>query len=748
MKQELSLILSLGFWATSSGICLKPATAQVTPDGATNTTVNADGNNFTIQQGDRAGNNLFHSFGDFSVPNGGSAFFDNAADIANIFSRVTGGNISNIDGLIRANGAANLFLINPAGILFGAGARLDVGGSFLGSTADSILFEDGEFSATDLENPPLLTVNAPIGLRLRDNPEEIVNRSVAGGLVEVLDFIAPDVQEAGVNNISEIPAGLQVKPGKNISLIGGDVKLENGNINAPGGKVEIGGLEEAGIISISDDGSLNFPENTARSDVSLTNIEQQENGSIINVASEGGGFIEIHAKDLELSSRSLLLAGIKLNSNIPNAQSGDININATDNIFLNMSRIDNLVPPEIEGNSGNINIETKNLSLTTSRDSSSNKDVARISASTLGIGDAGNITINASEQISLDAGVNLSGRIQTAVERGAIGDGGDISITTGSLFMTGRNAIRANTFGKGDAGNITINASEQISLQGEFISNQARFSTSITSQERRPGEGNGGEIVINTPFLFLSDHSIISTSARSRQGGDIRIQVEDLFLRNTSGITVGAGRTGSGGNLFIDARFIVAFPEQSMDIVNFPNNALLANANRGNGGNINITAKGIFGIEEREGEPGVNFITASSQLGLDGTVSILTLDVDSFQDVVELPSNVIEPEQTIVQACNSNREITAQNGLTIKGKGGILPEPIEPFDSGLLLVDGQVANPNLQTKNPSIRTIKTSIGNITPARGLIKTEDGQVILTAYRTNKLGTRTPNISANCS
>ncbi|WP_237743597.1 hypothetical protein [Pleurocapsa sp. PCC 7319] len=124
------------------------------------------------------------------------------------------------------------------------------------------------------------------------------------------------------------------------------------------------------------------------------------------------------------------------------------------------------------------------------------------------------------------------------------------------------------------------------------------------------------------------------------------------------------------------------------------------------------------------------------------------MDVDSFQDVVELPSNVIESEETIVQACNANREIAAQNGLTIKGQGGILPEPSQPLDSGLLLVDGQVATPNLSAKSQDINPIKTSMGKILPARGAIKTKDGQVILTAYRTDKLGTRTPHISAKCS
>ena len=131
--------------------CLIPLTAeaQISADGTTSTTVNQNGSDFTIDQGDRIGDNLFHSFNEFSVPTLGSAAFNNAGDIANIFSRVTGSNISSIDGLISANGAANLFLINPNGIIFGENARLDLGGSFFASTADSLLFEgDAEFSAT------------------------------------------------------------------------------------------------------------------------------------------------------------------------------------------------------------------------------------------------------------------------------------------------------------------------------------------------------------------------------------------------------------------------------------------------------------------------------------------------------------------------------------------------------------------------------------------------------------------------
>ena len=166
----------------SSSLAL-PVKAQIAVDGTTNTNLTPIENGIRIDDGDRAGNNLFHSFEQFSVLNGSEAFFNNANDIVNIFSRVTGGNISNIDGLLRANGTANLFLLNPAGIIFGENAQLDIGGSFLSSTADSIVFSDGvEFLATDADEPPLLTINMPIGLNLGNNPGDIVNLTRVGFL--------------------------------------------------------------------------------------------------------------------------------------------------------------------------------------------------------------------------------------------------------------------------------------------------------------------------------------------------------------------------------------------------------------------------------------------------------------------------------------------------------------------------------------------------------------------------------------
>ena len=105
--------------------------AQVVPDNTVGTQVTQSGTAFQINNGIRSGNNLFHSFSQFSVPTNGSAIFNNVTDVQNIFSRVTGSQLSNIDGILKTQGG--LFLMNPNGIVFGPNARLELGGSFLGT---------------------------------------------------------------------------------------------------------------------------------------------------------------------------------------------------------------------------------------------------------------------------------------------------------------------------------------------------------------------------------------------------------------------------------------------------------------------------------------------------------------------------------------------------------------------------------------------------------------------------------------
>ena len=124
-----------------------------------------------INGGERAGNNLFHSFEEFSVPAGMEAVFENATDIENIFTRVTGDSLSAIDGIISAQGGANLYLMNPNGIVFGTDASINVGGSFIATTADSIQFDNGEeFAATEAENDALINVKFPVALGFNQDP--------------------------------------------------------------------------------------------------------------------------------------------------------------------------------------------------------------------------------------------------------------------------------------------------------------------------------------------------------------------------------------------------------------------------------------------------------------------------------------------------------------------------------------------------------------------------------------------------
>jgi filamentous hemagglutinin family protein len=171
----ISGLLTPGMMLTAILFWSGCANAQVTSDGTTNTIVNPNANNFTILNGVEKGNNLFHSFSNFSVPTGAWATFDliNTPAITTIFSRVTGGSASNIDGLIRtinSTSPVSLFLMNPGGMIFGPNASLNIGGSFVATTANSIKFADGiEFSAQSPLSQPLLTMSVPIGLQMGSN---------------------------------------------------------------------------------------------------------------------------------------------------------------------------------------------------------------------------------------------------------------------------------------------------------------------------------------------------------------------------------------------------------------------------------------------------------------------------------------------------------------------------------------------------------------------------------------------------
>ena len=185
------------------------AQAQLLPDdtlGKENSVINSINSlEDRIDGGAIRGSNLFHSFKEFNIDNNRSVYFNNPTNIENILTRVTGNNQSQILGKLGVLGNANLFLINPNGIIFGKDASLDINGSFVGSTANFINFADGtEFSAVT-PNKPILTISTPLGLGL-DNPGEI---RVQGDGHNFVGSILTPFQ----NNSAKV---LEVRPGKTI----------------------------------------------------------------------------------------------------------------------------------------------------------------------------------------------------------------------------------------------------------------------------------------------------------------------------------------------------------------------------------------------------------------------------------------------------------------------------------------------------------------------------------------------------
>jgi len=404
------LAIALGGAYAFSANC---ATAQITPDRTlpNNSNVTINGSVFNITGGTQAGRNLFHSFQQFSVPTGGTASFLNGADIQNIISRVTGGSVSSIDGIIKASGTANLFFLNPSGIVFGKNASLNVGGSFVATTANAIQFgNQGFFSASVLDNPALLTIN----------PSALFYNQIATGASIQNNSIA----SAGKDPSGFDVVGLRVPDGKSLLLVGGDIQMDGGRLRAYGGRVELGGLAAPGTVGLEVDGnnlSLSFPTQSTRVSVSLLN------GANINVSANGGGSITVNANNLNINGGSFLTAGIAQGLVSVGVKAGDITLNATGDIKIdgNGSSIANNVQQQAIGNGGNITLSSNSFFLTGG---------AQLVADIFGQGNAGNVIINVIKNISLDgrntAIFNTVGAVNNNQNNLAIGNGGNIQITT------------------------------------------------------------------------------------------------------------------------------------------------------------------------------------------------------------------------------------------------------------------------------------------------------------------------------
>ncbi|MEH2296422.1 two-partner secretion domain-containing protein [Nostoc sp.] len=531
-------------------VMTSPVNAQIIPDNTleVNSSVAPGCTACTIEGGTVRGSNLFHSFSKFSVPRGGEAFFNNATQIQNIFTRVTGNSGSNIDGMIRANSPVNLFLINPNGIVFNSNASLNIGGSFIASTANSLNFIDGiKFSAINSQTPPLLTISVPIGLQFGTNPAKI---QVQGS-------------KLGVN------------PGQTLALVGGNVQLNGGELIASGGNVELGGIADTGTVGLSINGSyldLSFPDGVERADVSLGN------GTDVNVLAGGRGSIAINARFLDMNGENTQLqSGIGPKLGSVDSQAGDIEINATEAINLNGSGISNTVQSTAVGKSGDINITTGSLYVI-------NGGV--LNTETSGQGDAGSIKILARDTVSFDAS-----QASSALQPTGVGKGGNINIRTGSLSVTnGGELVATNYGGKGDAGSVNITAGDTVTFDG--IGSNG-FPSGAFSNVFPKGVGNGASINITSGSLDLKNGAVLNVTTKGKgNAGNINIRAESLRVSNGAGLSADTYGLGDAGSIDILAPDTVSFDGASTtsrrNRFTWASSAV-KQTGVGKGGNINIT---------------------------------------------------------------------------------------------------------------------------------------------------------------
>ncbi|MEW6499375.1 MAG: filamentous hemagglutinin N-terminal domain-containing protein, partial [Cyanobacteriota bacterium] len=239
---QLKLVGSVAIVGTLLTAVGESVLAQIVPDntlGAEGSVVTSNVNingipSDRIDGGAPRDANLFHSFSQFNVGEGRGAYFTPPTGILNILTRVTGANRSDILGRLGVLGDANLFLINPNGIVFGPNASLDVQGSFLATTADAVKLGDtGLFSASQPATSNLLSVSPSALWFNAVAAQPIVNRSQAP---------SPIYQP----NSDDSPPGLQVEPGRTLALVGGDVLLEGGRLTAAGGRIELGSVTGVG----------------------------------------------------------------------------------------------------------------------------------------------------------------------------------------------------------------------------------------------------------------------------------------------------------------------------------------------------------------------------------------------------------------------------------------------------------------------------------------------------------------------
>jgi filamentous hemagglutinin family protein len=430
-----------------------------------------------------------------------------------------------------------------------------------------------------------------------------------------------------------------------------------------------------------------------RSQVTTTAFGRQTPLNLVS-ASKGSN-IQIQADEIDIAGRSALRAGSE--SDMQTGIGGNIEISARNLALQDQAEIASGTSGAANG--GAVQVQARSLTLRTG---------STISTSTIGTGDAGNIQITASDRLSI-TGESAQPRdwFTTVLENPVLertglfassttsGRSGSITVTSPKIAIANQALISVNSSATGEGGKLKINADQELRVRDSALS-------ALTFA------GNGAELEINTPILSLDRAALIAATIQG-EGGNIVLNVPERFiLRNGSQVTARAFTTAPGGNIDVNGKFILATA-----------NNITANAVQGNGGNIQINALSIIGIQNRPGLTSGSDINASSEFGIDGTVNLTTLKTEPEQAVQDLPT-LVDTSNQIAQTCSPQ---TRANSFVVTGKGGLSPDPTEALSAT------SVWNASEIRPNSKASKVETPI---VEATHWVRNADGSVILQAGR----------------
>jgi len=651
------------------------AAAPITPSGLnTQVTLSASPpsgkTQYDITGGTRPGGgmNLFHSFGNFNVPNNNIANFLNDSGLAttNILGRVTGGNISNIFGTIQTTGfgTANLFLMNPAGFLFGPNATVNVGGMVSFSSADYLRLADGKlFNA--VPNP------------------------AADGLLSTAPVAAYGFLGSNPGAITVQGSQLTVTPGQSLSLVGGNIMIhQSAKLSAQGGQISLASVASPGEILA---GTLaQAPNINGQSFGNLGAIHITEQ-SVIDVSGNGGGTAVIRGGqflldnstisanitgpgptingaesigsgiDIQVSGNAVIQNLGVLETNVtgdatPGVQYGGAHVKADQiqivgvlgdpSAPLPFTGIRSDVIGTNGGNSGNIKLEGNSFVL---------KDGGQLETVTQGIGNAGNITVSMNGNIEISNGAQIGSGTFEFTENGS-SSGGNIALTSlhGNIMITETDptfatlvTTQANS-STGDPGNIIVNAPHgDIILSGpttnlfvnvgtlggaggkgkiQLTANNLQLNEGATISDVNASPAQIGEMTVTlSGQLSLSGQSTIFTQAFSdAPAANLSITAHDILVNEGSSISAGTlGASGAGGQLNVSTSTLTLTNggqlTSSSNIIRFRGRELIPTGDAGN-----VTIGGLAGRADSvliDGS-GSGIFTATQGFGAGGNIVV------------------------------------------------------------------------------------------------------------------------------